>query len=332
MMQKWRLFFLQTKTRLIALGGIFFVVGSIFQSPSFAEPPASDIDLVLIFDTSGSMNEAVGNKRKIDLGKETMWKFVDMMPEKTRIGLISFAGNCGTDVLQNIQNSTAKTREQLKSSIAGLRADGNTPIAESLRRATSLLANSTRKKRIVILTDGEETCDQAGLATAADEAWKNHIKVYAVGFALGQEPSANFRKIGLYEDARDEKQLGIVFQDIRESLEKDSSKYDEAKSNPASVADAPPQSFVGRRGHFLSSGTPNAGKLFKDLKLNSSFENHFKDDDHFKVLEHGYNVIFNEQEYRADKIEVLRVRLEDKVNFIYGGVEGFVYVQDVAIE
>ena len=54
--------------------------------------------------------------------------------------------------------------------------------------------------------------------------------------------------------------------------------------------------------------------------------------DHFAVLEHGYNVMFDPEQFRADKVEVLRVRLGDKLNFAYGGAEGFVLASDVVIE
>ena len=43
-------------------------------------------------------------------------------------------------------------------------------------------------------------------------------------------------------------------------------------------------------------------------------------------------MLFNEGEFKADKVEVLRIQLEEKVNFLYGGVTGFVFVSDVAIE
>ncbi|MCX5797711.1 MAG: hypothetical protein NTY77_19650, partial [Elusimicrobia bacterium] len=38
-------------------------------------------DLVLIFDTSGSMNESVPGGRKVDVGKAAMWKFVELLPK-----------------------------------------------------------------------------------------------------------------------------------------------------------------------------------------------------------------------------------------------------------
>ena len=41
---------------------------------------------------------------------------------------------------------------------------------------------------------------------------------------------------------------------------------------------------------------------------------------------------YAEAEFKADRVEVLRVKLEDKLNFQYGGVEGFVFVNDVTIE
>lgn len=34
----------------------------------------------------------------------------------------------------------------------------------------------------------------------------------------------------------------------------------------------------------------------------------------------------------VDKVEIYRVCLEEKLNFLYGGAEGFVFAQDATIE
>ena len=180
------------------------------------------------------------------------------------------------------------------------------------------------------MTDGEETCDEASLPLQADEVWKNGIKVYAIGFAFGSPPSSNMRRMGIYKDANDGSQLTSVFQEIKTSLEKDTSAYDEKKQ--AAADDIPSPSYVGRMGHFRSSGPKNAGKLYRTLARNSSYEYHFNEQNRFTVLEHGYHVTFDEQLFDVQKVEVLKVRLEEQVGFIYGGIVGFVYLDDVTIE
>jgi len=299
-------------------------------APSWAaQAEPKDTDLVLIFDTSGSMNDSVRGGRKIDVAKEAMWKFVDSLPKNVNIGLVAFDPFCGVRTLQPVRKSAPAARQELKKVIAGLRAEGSTPIGRALDRATELLAGSKNKKRIVAMTDGEETCSDSQLASASDAAWKEGVKVYAIGFAFGGEPSKNFRRIGIYKDANDDKQLASVFTDIRKTLENDSGKFDESK---AAAEEKPLIDLAGRTGHFKSSGSERAGKLFTTLQLNSSYEHRFTPDDHFTVLEQGTNVIFNEENYTADKVAVLRVKLEEKLNFQYGGVEGFVFVEDVVIE
>lgn len=318
---------------------LFLIVcGVLLAGPAVSQsapPPKAgeQTDLVLIVDTSGSMDEFVPGGRKMDVAKAAMWKFVDMFPNNYNIGLVAFSNlnDCETRTLREVTRSSPQTRQQLKAAIAGLRAFGNTPIGDAIRRATAMLADSKHKKRIVAITDGEETCSEAALGPVADEAWKQDVKVYAIGFGLQGKGSRNFRKIGIYKDADDDRQLSSVFKDIRRSLERDADKYDESKRDPA-LAEIPPVSFSGRAGRFKSSGSDRAGRLYKTLKLSSSYEKRFDEGDHFKVLEHGYHVLFNEQEYTVDKVEVLRVRMEEKLSFIYGGVEGFVFADDVVIE
>lgn len=288
-----------------------------------------DTDLVIVFDTSGSMGDHVPGGRKLDIAKAAMWKFVDSLPKSVSVGLVTFTGHCGVRVAEPLSKSTPEARARLRSAIASLRADGSTPIGDALALASKQLASSRNKKRIVVMTDGEETCAESRLASSADAAWKGGIKVYAIGFAFGQEPSRNFRRIGIYKDANDDKQLASVFTDIRKSLEKETGKFDESKG---ADPDRPAASLAGRTGHFRSKGGERAGRLYQTLQLNSSFEHRFGETDRFTVLEHGYHVLFDEAEFKADRVEVLRVKLEDKLNFQYGGVEGFVFVNDVTIE
>ena len=302
----------------------------LLSGPLSAAPARSEeTDLVIVFDTSGSMNDAVQGGRKLDIAKKAVWGFISGLPKNVNLGLVAFNGGCGTRTVQALRRSDPKNRAQLQTAVAGLRGEGSTPIGDSLRRAVSLLADSPRKKRIVIMTDGEDTCDEGLLAQTCDEAWKKGIKVYAVGFAFGQMPSRNFRKIGIYKDANDPAQLASVFTEIRKSLERESGRFDEFK-DPA-LSEAPPVSRKGRWGRFTPGGE-RGGKLFKTLQLNSSYEHRFTAADRFEVLEHGYHILFNEQEYTVDKVEVYRVRLEEKVNFVYGGAEGFVFAQDAAID
>jgi uncharacterized protein YegL len=296
-----------------------------------AEAAASEpTDLVLIFDTSGSMNETVPGGRKLDVGKAAMWKFVELLPKDTNVGLVAFQNACDVRTVSPLGQSSPEARARLRASIAGLRAEGSTPIGYALASATRSLGTSLRRRVVVIMTDGEETCDQGAFDRAADAAWKAGIKVYAIGFSVGSEPSRNFRRLGIYKDAGDDKQLASVFTDIRKSLERDSAKYDETK---ASSADAPAVSLAGRKGHFkIFASGPRAGRLYNSLELKSSFEPRFKETDHFTVLEHGYNVMFDAEQFQTEKVEVLKVRLDETLNFAYGGAEGFVLVSDVVIE
>ena len=41
---------------------------------------------------------------------------------------------------------------------------------------------------------------------------------------------------------------------------------------------------------------------------------------------------FDPEQFTAVKVEVLKVRLEQTLNFAYGGAEGFVLASDVVIE
>lgn len=298
--------------------------------PAAADKAGPPTDMVIIFDTSGSMNERVPGGRKLDVGKDALWKFVALLPQNVNVGLVTFTKACDVKTVSPIQRASAPARARLRADVAGLPAEGSTPIGYALESATGLLAGSPRQKRIVILTDGEETCDDRVFARAADEAWRQGIKVYAIGFATGAEPSRNFRRLGIYKDAGDDKQLASVFADIRKSLERDDSKYDEG--GRAAAAEVPPVSLAGKTGRFRLSDSPRSGRLYTSLQLKTSFEPRFTAAERFTVLEHGYHVLFDPEQFQAEKVEVLRVRLAPRLNFEYGGAEGFVLASDAVIE
>lgn len=147
---------------------------------SFA-PSGTTVEIIL--DTSDSMNEQdQGSQTRIEVAKTVATRLVtETLPAGVPMALRTYAG-CTSSLTIPMQpldpNSASST-------IARLRADDKTPIAQSLRAAGNDLANVSGQKIIVLITDGDETCNgDPKAAIEALVAQDVNVQVNIVGFAI----------------------------------------------------------------------------------------------------------------------------------------------------
>jgi len=143
----------------------------------------------VILDASGSMLQRLGGERRIEIAKATLTDLVtDTIPEGTGFALRVFghreADSCRTDLEIDLGplNPGAVT-----STISGINAMNlaRTPIGASIGHVPSDLAGVTGQRVLVVLTDGEETCEgDAASEIAALRALGWDIRVNIVGFAI----------------------------------------------------------------------------------------------------------------------------------------------------
>lgn len=143
----------------------------------------------IILDASGSMLQRIGGDRRIEIAKTTLTTLVnETIPEGTGFALRVFghreADSCRTDLEIPLGplNAAAVT-----STIAGINAMNlaRTPIGASIARVRTDLAGATGQRVLVVLTDGEETCDgdaAAEIAALRNLGWDSRVNI--VGFAI----------------------------------------------------------------------------------------------------------------------------------------------------
>jgi hypothetical protein len=143
----------------------------------------------LILDASGSMLKRIEGKRRINIAKEVLVEAVNHhIPAGTPVALRVFGhkepGSCRTDLeiaLKPLDPAgAAKT-------IQGVNAMNlaKTPIADSLKKVESDLKNASGPKAVVLVTDGEETCE--GDAAKVIQRLRDKgldITLNIVGFAI----------------------------------------------------------------------------------------------------------------------------------------------------
>jgi Mg-chelatase subunit ChlD len=205
------------------------------QEPGKVQVSATDAfsaggGIEIILDASGSMLQKIGGQRRIDIAKQTLAKLTSTtIPAGTPFALRVFGrevNSCQTDLDIPVRPLDAAA---VASKINALEAKNNakTPIGASLEKVTSDLASVKGERLIVLLTDGEETCD--GDPAAAIAALKKAgitVRVNIVGFAIDDEKLAGtFRHWaelgnGSYFDAKDATGLSqALTQSLRSSYE-----------------------------------------------------------------------------------------------------------------
>ncbi|GEM_PF-1876702 len=149
-------------------------------------PATGAVELVL--DASGSMLQRMDGRRRIDIAHEALTSLVrDTLPEGTPFAFRAFG--LEEDACRNelILPLAPLDREAAAKAIAGVPAINlaKTAIADSLRAAGQDLAEAAPPRVVVLVTDGEETCDgdpEAAIAELRESGFDARVNI--VGFAI----------------------------------------------------------------------------------------------------------------------------------------------------
>ncbi len=171
-----------------------------------------------VLDASGSMLQRLGGVRRIELAKKAFADLArDGLPAGTAFALRVFghkeAGSCRTDLeipLAPLDRAAAVARIQT----LGAMNLAKTPIGASLLKVREDLASASGRQMVVLVTDGEETCDgDPKAAIRALRAGGLDVRVNIVGFAVDEvvlkETFREWARVGGggFFDAQDGEQL-----------------------------------------------------------------------------------------------------------------------------
>jgi len=111
------------------------------------------VSVMLVLDESGSMNDSLNGKRKIDAAKEGLKSFVSLLGDADQVGLTVFSDSA--QVLDGIA-PLGDQRAQLNHAIDGIRANGSTRLYDTVAEQVDALKSTSGSsiKAVVVLTDG----------------------------------------------------------------------------------------------------------------------------------------------------------------------------------
>ncbi|MCX5424709.1 VWA domain-containing protein [Streptomyces sp. NBC_00078] len=158
----------------------------------------SKVDLVL--DVSGSMRTRdIDGDTRMTAAKQAFNEVLDATPEEVQLGIrtlgADYAGNdqkTGCKDTARLYPVSTLDRTQAKTAVATLSPTGWTPIGPALLKAADDLAGGAGSKRIVLISDGEDTCAPLDPCEVARE-----IAAKGIGMTidtLGLVPNTKMRK------------------------------------------------------------------------------------------------------------------------------------------
>ncbi|MBS9535134.1 VWA domain-containing protein [Mycobacterium sp. M1] len=184
--------------------------------------PPSAVPTALIVDASGSMTEADAPGPRMDAAKQAAQGLVDGMPNGTAMSLLTYGTSTGSaDAEKTAGCQDVKVliplgpldRAQMQTRIAALTASGYTPISLALQTAAAQLPAGAKQSAIVLVSDGEDTCDTPPCDTAGQlKQSRPNLTVSTVGFKTAGAASDQLRCIatatgGIFVQADNANQL-----------------------------------------------------------------------------------------------------------------------------
>ncbi|MDP9022333.1 MAG: type II secretion system F family protein [Actinomycetota bacterium] len=184
------------------------------RSVSVTQLASEDIEIVLLVDTSGSMQG-----EPIEAARRAAEAFLDRLPAEVDVAVVSFGS--GASVLAPFSTDRTAT----KVAIAGLAAAGRTALYDGVTTALAQFSpeDATARRSIVLLSDGGDTASATTLDDAAGALEASGARLYAIELRTPEtdpEPLARLAEVseGRVVPVDDANGLDAVYTSIASEL------------------------------------------------------------------------------------------------------------------
>ncbi len=160
--------------------------------------PVADVDFVIAIDVSQTMmnsDDGAFLPSKLEVAKETAKEIIRILPERTKVGIVSFSGNARIEIpLTQNKNALINSLDKLTT-----RPPAGTAMGDAIVAGIVVLSNSTKtKKGIVLITDGRPT---KGLGIDINEsirsAKENNITINTIGLGKKNITTISLKDINI---------------------------------------------------------------------------------------------------------------------------------------
>lgn len=212
-----------------------------FRSEKFQDVTleSTPINIVMIFDASGSMAAQIGGETKLEIAKRATNTFIGTLTDpRIQLSVLVY-GHKGSNAARDRALSCAGIEEiywlgkvdstLVRSKFQTLAPTGWTPIAQSLLKAKDILEKASVGKGrnlILLISDGEETCGGDPVATTKLIKQSGlDITVNVIGYDVGGTTEDQLRAIavagdGVYTSVKNEQDFHDIFQQQKNMLKR----------------------------------------------------------------------------------------------------------------
>jgi Ca-activated chloride channel homolog len=180
--------------------GIAFPGGAVADETRAAAPKVE-----LVLDVSGSMRTRdIDGDSRMAAAKQAFGEVLDATPQEVQLGIRTLGANYrGNDRKEGCKDTAQLypvgplNRTEAKTAVATLQPTGWTPIGPALLKAADDLSGGDGTRRIVLISDGEDTCQPLDPCEVARE-----IAAKGIGLTIDT--------LGLVPDAKTRDQLSCI--------------------------------------------------------------------------------------------------------------------------
>jgi Ca-activated chloride channel homolog len=187
----------------------------------FATSSMAGENMMLVLDASGSMWGQIGGRTKVEIARETVAEVLGNWKSENALGLVAYGhrrkGDCSD--IETLIEPGPLDRAAFLATVNGLNAKGMTPLSAAVRHAAETLRSSERKATVILVSDGEETCNLDPCAVGAElEKSGVDFTAHVVGFDVSDpKHQAQLRCLaentgGRYFNARNADELGAAIE------------------------------------------------------------------------------------------------------------------------
>ena len=157
------------------------------SAPAFAQEMPYP-DTIVILDVSNSMWGQIDGVSKIEIAREVIGNLVQDLETDSEFGLMAYGQNSakGCDDIETVLPVGTLDPAAFSAAVNSLTPHGRTPLVAAVKQAADSLEYATRSGRIVLITDGVESCD-GDLAALADTLGSDSLDftAHVIGFDVG---------------------------------------------------------------------------------------------------------------------------------------------------
>ncbi len=165
------------------------VLGIFMMAATGAAAQAAD-RIIVILDASGSMWGQIDGKPKLEIARQSLKAALQSVPGEKEIGFMAYGhrqkGSC-SDIELIVPPGTG-TAAAIATAADNLNFLGKTPLTAAVRQAAEALSYTKDKAKVILITDGLETCEADPCALGKElQATGADFTADVVGFGLTEE-------------------------------------------------------------------------------------------------------------------------------------------------